>query len=148
MQVSIRWHYNDFLANRKYESVSQTLEYGFNHLLNGFDPVYRNIADYKCIYDTAGSFERKKISYTNLIKGIWAGKYNSGSVAQTCRFTDSSSPYKNHDIGFAKNLDKILNFNGQIFTDYTGEFKIDGDSSAALKEVIANFKNNRNDRKA
>ncbi|MDD4973449.1 MAG: hypothetical protein PHY93_03815 [Bacteriovorax sp.] len=148
MQVSIRWHFDDFLANRKYESVSQTLSYGLSLLLNGFDSVYRNVADYKCISDAGFLFEKNKINYTNLIKGIWAGKYNSGSNTQTCRFADPNSPYKNHDIGFAKNLDKILNFNGSISPDYIGEIKIEGDSANAIKEIVANLKDNKNDRKA
>lgn len=145
MQVSIRWHFDDFLANKKYESVARTLEYGFGHLLSGFDPVYRNVADYKCIIDDGG---KKKINYINLIKGIWAGKYNSGSIAQTCRFADPNSPYKNHDIGFAKNLDKILNFTGTIPADYIGDLKVDDLTAAAIKEVVSNLKENKNQRTA
>jgi hypothetical protein len=148
MQISIRWHFEDFLTNRKYESVALTLNYGFNHLLNGFDPVYRNAADYKCLSAAWRFNDQKKINYINLIKGIWSGKYNSGSISQTCRFADPSSPYKNHDIGFAKNLDKILNFTGTISPDYIGEIKIDGDSALAIKEIVANLKDNKNDRKA
>ncbi len=48
MQVSIRWHFADFLANKKYESVQSTLEYGIGHLMKGFNPVYRNLEKYKC----------------------------------------------------------------------------------------------------
>lgn len=148
MQISIRWHFDDFLANKKYESVAETFNYGFSLLLNGFDPVYRNIDDYKCLL-VAGTFlKNKKINYINLIRGIWAGKYNSGSIKQTCRFADPKSPYKNHDIGFAKNLEKILNFNGTLAADYIGEFKIEGDSALAIKEVVANLKHAKNEHKA
>lgn len=146
MQVSIRWHFDDFLANRKFASVAQTLNYGFSHLLNGFDPVYRNIADYKCIVDEG--LQKKKINYINLMRGVWAGKYNSGSISQTCRFANPNSPYKNHDIGFAKNLNKILNFSGTISPDYIGDIKIDGNSAAAIKEIVANLKENKNSRVA
>ena len=148
MQISIRWHFDDFLANRKYEEVSRTLNYGFTLLLNGFDPVYRNVADYKCILESDTFFGKKKINYINLIKGIWAGKYNSGSIARTCRFTDPDSPYKNHDIGFAKNLDKILNFNGSLTPDYIGEIKIEENVSDAIKEIVADLKGNRNEHKS
>lgn len=148
MQVSIRWHFDDFLANKKYESVQKTLNYGMSLLLSGFDPVYRNIADYKCISAPAFSFSnaKKKISYINLIKGIWAGKYNSGSISQTCRFADPNSPYKSHDIGFAKNLDKILGFSGTISPDFVGDMKIEGESAAAIKEIVKNLKENKNER--
>ncbi len=145
MQVSIRWHFDDFLANKKYESVQQTVNYGLSHLLNGFDPVYRNVANYKCISES-GFLKKKKINYINLIRGVWAGKYNSGTLTQTCRFADPTSPYKGHDIGFAKNLDKILNFNGAITPDLAGTFKIEGQAAAAIKEITSNLKANKNDR--
>lgn len=144
MQVSIRWHFDDFLANKKYESVQKTINYGLSHLLNGFDPVYRNIADYKCISESG--FLKKKINYINLIRGIWAGKYNSGSIAQTCRFADPNSPYKKHDLGFALNLDKIMGFNGTISPDYIGSLSIEGSAAAAIREVVTNLKNNKNER--
>jgi hypothetical protein len=146
MQVSIRWHFDDFLANKKYIGVSSTLEYGFGHLLNGFDPVYRNVSDYKCITENGG--QKKKINYMNLIKGIWAGKYNSGSIAQTCRFADPNSPYRKHDIGFARNLDKILNFNGIIPADYIGDLTVDQPTAMAIKEIVTNLKENKNQRTA
>lgn len=145
MQVSVRWHFEDFLANKKYESVQQTVNYGLSHLLNGFDPVYRNVEEYKCIAET-GFMKKKKVNYINLIRGIWAGKYNSGTLKQTCRFADPASPYKGHDIGFARNLDKILNFNGVISPDLVGNFKIEGRAAAAIKEISSNLKGNKNDR--
>jgi hypothetical protein len=146
MQVSIRWHFDDFLANKKYESVARTLNYGFGHMLNGFDPVYRNISNYSCIYDR--SLPKRRVNYVNLIKGTWAGKYNSGSIAQTCRFADPNSPFKNHDTNFAKNLDKILNFNGVIPVDFIGDIKVDGVTADAIKEIVRNLREYKNDRTA
>lgn len=148
MQVSIRWHFDDFLANRKYESVQQTLNYGMGHLLNGFNPVYRNIDGYKCLIEGGTIFKKKKINYVSLIKGIWAGKYNSGNISQTCRFADASSPYAKHDAGFAKNLDKIMNFNGNLSVDLVGEFKIEASVAEAIKEVTGNVRNGTNNRVA
>lgn len=149
MQVSIRWHFDDFLANKKYESVASTLEYGIEHLMKGFNPVYRNIDDYDCLYTKSGIFNRKKkISYINLIRGVWAGQYNSGSITKTCRFADSGSPFKNHDKGFERNLNKILDFDGTLVVDMVGSFKLDQDVAAAFKEVVTNLKENKNDRQA
>lgn len=154
MQVSVRWHFNDFLANRKFESTTQTLSYGYQLLLDGFDPVYRNIDQYECISGAkasglGGIFNRNKkknVDYTKLIRGIWAGKYNSGSIAKTCRFDDSSSPYKHHDKGFEKNLNKILEFSGVIGSGGDLDFTLDQETAAAFKEVVANFKNKTNER--
>lgn len=148
MQVSIRWHFEDFLANRKYESVGRTLDYGFGLLISGFDAVYRNVSNYKCISESGFFFKKKKINYVNLIRGIWAGKYNSGSLAKTCRFADSSSPYKQNDIGFAKNLNQFLNYSGTISPAFVGELTVTGEADAAIREIISNFKNNKNDRMA
>lgn len=147
MQVSIRWHFDDFLANKKYESVQSTLEYGIGHLMKGFNPVYRNVADYKCIAES-GLFKKKKVSYTNLIRGVWAGQYNSGSISKTCRFDDSSSPYKHHDKGFEKNLNKILDFKGTLAVDMVAEFKLDKEVADAVIEVTDNLKSATNNRTA
>lgn len=147
MQVSIRWHFADFLANKKYESVQSTLQYGISHLMKGFNPVYRNLDNYKCIAET-GIFKKKKINYINLVRGIWAGQYNSGSITKTCRFDDSASPYKHHDKGFMKNLDKILAFNGTLSVDMVGDFKLDADVASAFTEVVSNLKNNTNNKTA
>lgn len=147
MQVSIRWHFDDFLANKKYEDVSRTLNYGMGHIMNGFNPVYRNIDNYSCLV-TGGLFKKKRIDYVKLVRGVWAGKYNSGNIAQTCRFADPSSPYQKNDAGFEKNLNKILSFNGNLVIDLVGDFKLDQASSDAIKEIVSNLRNNTNNRTA
>lgn len=147
MQVSIRWHFADFLANKKYESVQSTLQYGISHLMKGFNPVYRNIENYKCIGES-GLFKKKKVNFINLVRGIWAGQYNSGSITKTCRFDDSSSPYKHHDKGFMKNLDKVLAFSGTLSVDMVGDFKLDDEVAQAFTEVVNNLKNNTNNKAA
>ena len=147
MQVSIRWHFDDFLANKKYESVQSTLEYGIGHLMKGFNPVYRNVTDYKCIADS-GLFKKTKVSYINLIRGVWAGQYNSGSISKTCRFDDSSSPYKHHDKGFEKNLNKILDFKGTLSVDMVADFKLEQEVADAVMEVTSNLKAATNNRTA
>ncbi len=150
MQVSVRWHFDDFLANRKFEDTSKTLSYGYKVLADGFDPVYRNISDYECLGGkNGGLFKKKKstsLDYTKLIRGIWAGKYNSGTIAKTCRFAESNSPYKHHDEGFEKNLNKVLNFNGTIGSGGDLEFTLDQEAAAAFKEVVTNLKNKTNER--
>ncbi len=148
MQVSIRWHFDDFLALKKYESVEKTLQYGISHLMNGFNPVYRNLKDYKCLV-SGGFFKRKKpLNYIDLIRGVWAGQYNSGSITKTCRFADSSSPFKGHDKGFERNLNKILAFDGTLSVDMVGDLKLDNDVAAAFKEVVTNLQNSTNNRSA
>lgn len=144
MQVSIRWHFDDFLANKKYESVRSTVNYGVNYLMRGFRSVYRNSKKYRCISKMFSS----KVDYEALVRGIWAGQYNSGNVGATCRFADRSSPYRGHDVGFEKNLEKVLNFSSsKSIPVFSGiEARLDASTEAALTEVIENFKNSSNNR--
>lgn len=143
MQVSIRWHFADFLANKKYEDIVQTVNYGLGHLMDGFNPVYRNVSKYKCI-GGGGFFKKKEVNYVNLIRGIWAGKYNSGSITKTCRFAEFNSPYKGHDRGFERNLNKILELDKTLAVDLVGTFKLEDDVLLAVKEVRDNLLNNTN----
>lgn len=144
MQVSIRWHFDDFLAKKKYESVRGTVNYGVNFLMKGFRSVYRNSSNYRCISRRLSS----KVDYEALVRGIWAGQYNSGNLGQTCRFTDRNSPYRGHDVGFENNLKKILDFSTKkslpVFSGI--EAKMNAESEGALSEVIENFKKGTNNR--
>ncbi len=146
MQVSVRWHADDFLANRKFESTEKTLDYGYSHLMSGFEPVYRNIEEYKCLIETKKLKKKKEVSYINLIRGVWAGKYNSGSISKTCRFADSSSPYKHHDKGFETNLNKVLNFEGKIGGGGALDFQLNNEITLAVKEIVTNLKEKSNKR--
>lgn len=146
MQVSLRWHYDDFLANRKYESVKRSVDYGLNFIMKGYRSIYRNASDYGCLT----TFFKKRIKYKNLIRGAWAGQYNSGSIKQTCRITDRSSPYQAHDEHFEGNLEKVLNFpeTGEIPVFSNFSIKLDPEVKAAVVEVIENFKSESNKRQA
>lgn len=148
MQLSIRWHYDEFYAKKDFLSVRKTIRYGLNHLMNGFRPVLANSKKYKCLVDKKWFFSKKEFSYRNLIRGVWAGKYNSGSIRKTCRFADLSSPYKHHDEGFEKNLKKVLAYdkNRMIGAGSSLGFNTDEETHAVLKEVINNFKKKTNKR--
>jgi hypothetical protein len=148
MQLSIRWHYDEFYAKKDFLSVRKTIRYGLNHLMNGFRPVLANAKNYKCLSDKKWLFGKKTFSYKNLIRGVWAGKYNSGSIKKTCRFSEFNSPYKHHDEGFEKNLEKVLAYdkNRVIGAGSSLGFLVDDQTHEALKQVITNFKKKTNDR--
>jgi hypothetical protein len=147
MQISMRWNADDFLANKKYSNVEKSIEYGLGILLSGFDTVYRNFDQYPCLFENKGAFNRKKIIFSNVIRGVWGGKYNSGSVSKTCRFADPNSPYAKHDIGFLANLNKILSFNETIDVDIVGKFTLEKEENLAVTEVLKNFQKNTNSNK-
>ncbi len=146
MQVSLRWHYPEFFAKGKMSDVRKSINYGINHLYKGFRPVYANSTKYPCLSESSG------ISYEGLIRGIWAGQYNSGNtkVESICRWANPNSPYKAHDIHFKKNLDKVLSSakNGQISVLEGFDVEISGKFQNALEEILTNYSTGSNARGA
>jgi hypothetical protein len=140
MQVSVRWHYDVFLANKNYESVEETINYGLGFLMKGFEPLYRTASNYNCIYKNGA------VNYENLVRGIWGGYYNGGSYKNACRFADAASAYQGHDNGFKRNLDKVLAYpeTGIIGMHEDLNLRLSGDVRAAALEVIGNMKNKTN----
>jgi hypothetical protein len=141
MQLSSRWHYDNFLAKDKFKSVRQTVEYGLNHLMVGFAKIYANASDYPCLLNEDGS-----INLNNVVRGAWAGKYNSGNNGKTCRFADSSDPHAKKDIGFQENLDKTLNINNGGILGYSSSLDITpaDNMKKVIEEVINNHENGTN----
>ncbi len=147
MQLSIRWHSEDFLKNQKYLSMQKTFDYGLGYLMKGFKSAYANKKKYKCL--KSGFLFSRKFQYNNLIRGTWAGHYNSGQVRKTCRFSENGA-YAAHDKGFKTNLDKVLAYDSQNWIGYNEglSFKLDADSLAAVQEIVTNHKDKSNTRTA
>ncbi|OUR96746.1 hypothetical protein A9Q84_10420 [Halobacteriovorax marinus] len=162
MQLSIRWHYETFLAKEQYKSFRKTVRYGVNFLMQGYKPVLYNWnSRSKKKMWFRGSVKKKrwsswmkclkhpttkKLDYAKLIRGTWAGKYNSGSIAETCRFADTRGSYANHDKGFKKNLDRIHDFQDQekigIFKQVS--FKLNDEVKSAYNQILSNYEKNKN----
>lgn len=143
MQISTLWHYDEFLAKKKYESVKDTVRYGLQHIMNGFRPIYANYQKYPCLL-----LEDGKVNHDAIIKGSWAGKYNSGNLGSTCRFADTSSAHAGKDKGFNNNLKKTINVadGGEFGLGGDLALNIDESTRKVLKEVIENYKNGSNNR--
>ncbi|WP_127716978.1 hypothetical protein [Halobacteriovorax sp. HLS] len=165
MQLSIRWHYDIFLAQEQYKSLRKTMSYGLNFLMSGYKKVLYNWRSSKKVRLYANGRTSKKkwktwmsclrsrndrtqIDYEKLIRGTWAGKYNSGNLGQTCRFADTNGPYASHDTGFKRNLDKVLDFPNQekigVFDSIS--FSMNPEVKAAYDEIVTNFKEQKNSR--
>jgi len=157
MQLSIRWHDKDYLKNKKYLSVEESIQYGLNLLNQGFRSAYHNFEKYHCLrtevttkendnFNDYGDFfwwEQKKnyvINYKNLVRGVWAGWYNSGQLDKTCRFDDIFSPHAPKDEHFTKNINKVLDYPNSSFGNSLAEMNIDEDAQLALDDVMKNFK--------
>jgi hypothetical protein len=146
MQLSSRWHYDNFLALGKYRSVKETVEYGLGHALVGFKKVYSNSKNYRCILKRNGA-----VDYEKLARGIWAGKYNSGNTGSTCRFADPGNKHPGKDRGFLENFTKTKNIllKGRFFGfDEEMRLGLNSKTRKALEQIVQNFLNESNNRDA
>lgn len=143
MQLSSRWHYDNFLAKGKFKSVNETIKYGLHHAFQGFKRIYANYTNYPCLKD-----QDNNINYQGLIRGTWAGKYNSGNLGSTCRFSDPKSNYKLHDSGFLNNLNKVLAISetGKVSFNEDLDYSLNENTKKLLSEVVLNYKNKSNNR--
>ena len=141
MQISVRWHYDVFLAQNKFESVEKTIDYGLKHLMKGFEPIYRKANEFSCLTE-GGNF-----SYQNLVRGTWGGFYNGGSVKGACRFAGVGHP---NDRTFKNNLEKVLAYPQTGLLGYNQDLRLDltPGVKAAVVEVINNVKNGTDNREA
>ena len=82
-QLRIRWNIDNYIAPKKYLSVAATARYALEYYFKGFQKIYSTSSLYPCLLGADG-----KLDYTRLIRGAWAGKYNSGKDTKqfTCRF--------------------------------------------------------------
>lgn len=146
MQVSLRWHYPEYFSKGKMSDVRKSIIYGLNHLWKGFRPIYAKANSYSCMKVDG------KINYESLIRGTWAGQYNSGNLKEgsVCRFTNSESPYKMHDVYFKKNFDKVMSaaINGKIEVMEGFEVQLSGVYKDAMSELINNYQKAQNSRKS
>ncbi|GAB4010022.1 MAG: hypothetical protein Fur0010_01830 [Bdellovibrio sp.] len=145
MQLSSRWHYDEFLAKHKFASVKETVNYGLSHLMKGFKPIYANFQSYTCLTNPDGTINRESV-----IRGAWAGIYNSGNLGKTCRFADANDPHAKKDIGFLNNLKKTYGLSDKGPFGYGGELELGLDelTKSALQEVVSNYQNGTNNRVA
>ena len=156
MQLSARWHYEDFLAKKKYTSAKTTLGYGNKYLYRGFNAISRNAKKYKCILNKNGT-----INHLKLARATWGGWYNAGgtNIERVCRFANPNSEHKNKDLGFNSNLQSMIKAgtaNGKFGLTLgrdkgTGKVlgfwpKLSASSRAVIKEIHSNIVNNKNKR--
>ena len=133
MQLSSRWHYEDFLKPAKYASVEETVRYGVGYIFNDYN---RNLMKPKsCILKL-----NRKVNYHSLIRGSWSA-YNGGPDS-FCRFANRYSDYAKKDKHFNTSLDKTLSFSQSKLFGFSqdGKLPLTKKAENALLEVISNYK--------
>jgi uncharacterized protein (UPF0297 family) len=145
MQLSIRWH-DTFFKKKNYLSMEKTVNYGLKFLMDGFRRVYSKKSEdrFSCM------FKNGRFKYNRLIRGTWAGKYNSGNYNKACRFANTEGHYAGHDKGFLGNLEAVLNYDKAttIGISLFASFEIDKEVMDAVRQVVHNHKNYENNRSA
>jgi hypothetical protein len=132
MQVNIRWHERDYLAVGDWTSVRKSIRYGLRILKKGFDSVYRNSNSYSCVNDSNG-----KLNYQSIIRGVWAGLYNSGNLKSTCRFTDSANAWAGNDKKFKLHLETILSLSEK--ENRNKHYSLPALEDSILEKVVQGF---------
>lgn len=147
MQVSSKWHYEDYLQAKKYQSVRSSLRYGINFLHTGFKQIARNASKYPCILTSS-----KDIDYHKLARASWGGWYNGGQVKKACRFANPSSKHASKDKLFLENLKRTIEAgNGKPFGSVIATqasnmltFSISSHVKRTIQEISKNIENGTN----
>jgi hypothetical protein len=144
MMINSHAHQKIF-ASGKIFSTHQTIKYGLNHLYKyGFNLIANDSSKFDCL---KGLEEKDSKLYRNyLIRGSWAGRYNSGSAKKTCRFLNPKDKFYNNDVVYKRNLDKLL-IAEKYKSFYHHFLPIESIERSAFFEILDNFKNGTNNRK-
>lgn len=133
MQVNLYWHERNYLSVGDWKSVRNTIRYGLGLLKNGYSGVYRNSHRYSCVQSSDG------VSYDNLIRAAWAGVYNSGNLASSCRFANPNSDWARNDINFHNSLKKIKSLDEA--DNRRRSYKLEDREDTLMEQVISHYKN-------
>lgn len=133
MQVNLYWHERQYLASGDWKSVRRTIRYGIGLIKNGYDGVYRNSNRYSCV-QTNGN-----INYDNLIRAAWAGIYNSGNLASSCRFANPNSDWAQNDINFKSSLEKIKSLDD--LSNRNRYYSMNSIEDEVIGKIVEHYKN-------
>lgn len=128
----------------------KTIAYGLGYLYNGhnnsggFVSIVENAQSYSCLRGLEQSNPKKFA--LRLIRGVWAGQYNSGNTSQTCRFQKRSHKWAKNDRKYFLDLRKIYDDDlpeGSLWHSYlpAGSYE-----EKAFFELIGNVLNQTNNR--
>lgn len=124
--------------------VDRVIDYGMKILYKrGFLKIARNSERYSCL---KGLENTQPLEYAmRLVRGAWAGRYNSGDYRKTCRFLDTTDIYYSNDVMFLSNLKKTFEI-GKGKSFYHKFLPENTLERAALYELLGNIKDQTNNR--
>ncbi len=133
MQVNLYWHERNYLSSGLWKSVRNSIRYGLQLVKNGYNGIYRNSSRYNCV------FTNGNLDYDKMIRGAWAGIYNSGNLASSCRFANPASDWARNDINFKNSLDKIKALDNSA--DRSRYYEVNDTEDQLLGTIVSYYKN-------
>ncbi len=133
MQVNLYWHERNFLASGYWKNVRSTIRYGLELVKKGYNGIYRNSSNYSCVYSNGA------LDYDKVIRGSWAGVYNSGNLSASCRFANPSSDWARNDINFKNSLEKIKSLDDA--SSRSSHYSVNDTEDELLGSIISHYKN-------
>lgn len=119
--------HGEFFFTEQFKNTDKVIDYGLSFLYEGFNKIayyasggilenIRYFSSLSCYDDfSESSFESK----LDLLRGSWAGKYNSGKVRRSCRFARTDKGYAD-TIGGRNDQNYLMNL-ARLFRPYTEE---------------------------
>lgn len=146
VQLSLRWHFDEFIAKRKYLSLSDTFDYGLNFIHDGFKKLYYDGQDsknktYSCIQETIN--KKTHVNLSKLVRATWSGKYNQGQIAKSCRIADvDGSDEIDSQISSLKTKEKVTVSKSKKLSILKQITALEDKQKAFKKHPDYHFKNN------
>lgn len=137
VNLAVAGHRRLYFSQGSWKSVRESIRYGLNIFKKGFNHAYRNPTS--CMLNQKG-----EIIYLNLIRGGWAGWYNSGNHQSNCRFADPNSPWAGNDRHMSSVLERLLSMDK--VENINQHYAMEENDVKKMQNIITTFKNlTRND---
>jgi len=127
-QLNFTHHPSPFL-DRDIFDLTKTIRYGLNFLYQGYKKLLFTYNKHECLKEDNGHLD-----FYNLNRGIWGGRYNSGSFSKTCRFRNGTGFWAFNDYEFLKHYEQLLLKGTSSYHKY-----LTGVEKKALNDLINKF---------
>ncbi len=127
-QLNFTHHPIPFLDKDIFD-LTKTIRYGLGFLYQGYKKLLFTYNKYSCLKEDNGHLD-----FYNLGRGLWGGRYNSGSFRKSCRFRDGTGFWAFNDYEFLKHYEKLILKKESSYHKY-----LSGVEKEALDDLIGKF---------
>lgn len=134
--------HGDFFAEGGILNFDTMKDYALEFLYSGFKRISLNNDSYSCL---AGlQISDPDLYAQNILKGSWAGRYNSGNTGKTCRFMNPNDKFSANDVSYARSLKKFFEPEGRKISLFEKFLPLESIERKAFVELMDNVKNQTN----